>query len=123
MTRVMALSPHKAPQPMEIDMDDLRTMQTFVGGYIEFYALCGGLSICCDEEGKVKEKRPHLNKCIAGDNGYSEMIFGPAFICHADGSDMTIEECEAVEVACNKWVLYLDILARELKACTTKSHQ
>lgn len=86
---------------VEID-DDLKPMQTFVGGYIQAVAIpgTGGLMLVCDEEALLKDPPPEPTAHFPGIG----TIRGPCFVCRSawtdDGSTfVSVEESDLRKLA------------------------
>ena len=82
LIEVLLVEPGKYPKVIEIS-DDLETMQSVVGGYIEEYMpFDDDVAIVCNESGKINGEE--LNRAIYGDNGHLlDIIAGKFFICYA----------------------------------------
>lgn len=72
--------------PMEVN-NELETFQTLVGGYIEHVALNDHIDLICDEEAKLKDRKP---LAVLEWNGLiTDTINGDFIICSHDGSELT----------------------------------
>ena len=87
LIEVLLVEPDKYPKVIEIS-DDLETMQSVVGGYIEEYMpFDDEVAIVCNEEGKINGEP--LNRAIydmtkdKDDPKILDVIAGRFFICHA----------------------------------------
>lgn len=69
--------PGCAPVWREID-NNLKTLQTIVGGHIEVIRIATDLVLICNEEGKLLGMEPNLR--TVGD-----VIAGPVIVCGTDG--------------------------------------
>ena len=87
--RVIVVRPMQKAEVIEID-DDLKSMQSVVGGMIEEYMpfydekdeRVQDVAIICDDEGKMK--RSQMNRAIQDDQGnIQDIIAGTFFICYA----------------------------------------
>lgn len=84
---VLKVEPGKVPEIIQIK-NELEEMQALVGGYIEVLALEAGVSIVCNEEGKIN--RLPLNRALRTEEGEIwEIIAGTFFIA---GDDLSIGE-------------------------------
>ena len=87
--RVIVCRPMHKAEVIEID-DDLQSMQSIVGGFIEEYMpfydehdpRIEDVAIICDDEGKMK--RSQMNRSIQNEKGeIQDIIAGTFFICYA----------------------------------------
>ena len=87
--RVIVCRPMQKAEVIEID-DDLQSMQSIVGGFIEEYMpfydehdpRIEDVAIICDDEGKMK--RSQMNRSIQNEKGeIQDIIAGTFFICYA----------------------------------------
>lgn len=97
MVRVIVCRPGEKAILEEID-DNLESMQSVVGGYIEEYQpfhddndpRVDDVTIFCNEEGKLNRLSP--SRAIEGENGQLlDVIAGPFFICYAPIASETIQ--------------------------------
>lgn len=71
------------PEIVEIGQEDLKAMQSLVGGYIEVVHWEGELLLVCNEEG-MYEGKPNL---LFERSHHVEQIFGDVFVSAQQGSD------------------------------------
>lgn len=76
---ILKIEPKKKPYPKEVK-NDLKSLQTEVGGYLEPIALCNNLVLICNEEGKLRGLPP--NRQLGND-----IIAGDFFLVGAKGED------------------------------------
>jgi len=88
--KVIYVEPGKRAQTIEID-DDLKAMQTLVGGMIEEYMpFEDEVAIICNEEGKINGMP--LNRAIYENNGkISDIIAGPFILCYSPLESGTLQ--------------------------------
>lgn len=79
--KVLLVEPMKAPKVVTIK-NELKEFQKIVGGYIECLSIDEGISIICNEEGKL-EKMP-LNRSLSNDAGEMYEIIAGTFIIVGD---------------------------------------
>ena len=84
--KVLKVEPDKAPELIEMK-NELEAMQSIVGGYIEVFPLADGVTIVCNEEGKICGMEP--NRPIYHDGKIFEIICGTFFIA---GDDLSTGE-------------------------------
>jgi len=77
--KILVVEPEKEAEVREIE-NKLEDLQKIVGGYIEVVSLGQGVTLVCDEEGKIKGKQPNWD--VNGD-----LIVGTFFLCGSKGSD------------------------------------
>ena len=100
--QVVIKKPGLPPEVVEIK-NDLKELQTIVGGYIEIVGFNPGLLLICDEEGKLKGKKPNIKY------GDSDYIAGTLIITAAQGEDLRgltePEVCSAVIRLCEGCII------------------
>ncbi|GHU80109.1 hypothetical protein FACS1894145_5770 [Bacteroidia bacterium] len=77
-------STYKEVEPKNKKYFILKELQSFVDGYIECIYLEDNMTIVVNEEGKLN-KLPVNNMAtkIAIENGYDDVIVGPALVCQS----------------------------------------
>lgn len=83
MIRVMHFAPNEPPQLRAVDPTSLEAMQRLVDGYLEAIRLRDGLTLFCNEEGRLRGMRPNrgIPPALTGwFDPYSSIIHGPFFI-------------------------------------------
>jgi hypothetical protein len=78
--------PGKTPRHVNIS-NTLENLQRTVGGYIETVTLCSDLVIICDEEGRLKRKKPCCNICGVD-------FVGTIILCGVEDGELTDLPCE-----------------------------
>jgi len=64
---------------------ELATLQALVGGWIEALAMPDGLTLVCNEEGRLQDLQPHHAVLLA--SGVPQVIVGDFFVCRTTGSN------------------------------------
>ena len=77
---VLLVEPGKEARMTEVG-NDLRSLQSLVGGYIEAtYPFDDPVALVCNDEGKIMQMP--LNRALRGEDGkIYDAIAGPFFIC------------------------------------------
>lgn len=77
---VLLVEPGKEARMTEVG-NDLRSLQSLVGGYIEAtYPFDDSVALVCNDEGKIMQMP--LNRALRGEDGkIYDAIAGPFFIC------------------------------------------
>lgn len=79
--RVMIKEPGEVPY-MKTIKNDLRELQEIVGGSIETFSIGDGMTIICDEEGKLKNREFSFV--------WGRVVFvGTCIFCGVDGDEFT----------------------------------
>jgi hypothetical protein len=80
---VLAYRVGKAPMMETLD-NDLKSLQAFVGGYIEAYTIAPGITVICNEEGRLKGLPPNREVPGAG------LIVGDFLVCRNSSAGNTL---------------------------------
>ena len=79
--RVMIKEPGQIPY-MKTIKNELHELQRIVGGYIETFSIGDNMTIICDEEGKLKDKKLSFV--------WGRVLFvGTCIFCGVDGDEFT----------------------------------
>lgn len=100
--RVLIVEPDKKPYQKTIK-NELKTFQSIVGGYIEVMAIEQGVSIICNEEGKINQME--LNRPLYDSKGKLFDIIAGTFIVAGD------------DIASGEFVSLSDSEVEEYKRC------
>lgn len=93
MIRVLYKQPGRMVRTMLIQ-NDLKRLQTLVGGYIEACSIFKDVVMIVNEEGKLKKMEPNF---LYG----FDMIVGPAIFCRSDRdklASLTEDQMEAIKI-------------------------
>ena len=94
--KVMIKRAMENPEVVEI-VDDLKTYQEIVGGYIEVFPLWEGILCICNEEGKLKSLPPNFKF-------YNDIICGDVIFVSEGGEDflgLNEEQIEMLNIVFN----------------------